>query len=341
MEQYDVIIIGAGPAGLRCAEMLQNSDFSVLVLEKKKEIGDKICAGGITNDFFRVYNLPDSLVHSKSDHSLLTINNRNIHYKHTKPFLFSISRKEFGQWQASRIQAPNVVIQTNTQVTKIKEHTIEVNHEKWIGFQYLVGADGPNSFVRKYLNLPFEKKMITLQYNIQSQENQNFEFHYHKRFFGVGGAYIFPHGSYYTVGCGSHAGTIHPRQLKINFHQWLKEMEIDPSNAPLESFPILHDYRGYQFGNIFLAGEAAGFSSSITGEGIYPALVSGEAIAELIQNEQSESARKKIAKLIRNNKVHERSFSRLTGIMGGILTIVGVKLLKFRFFQKLIWKYYP
>jgi geranylgeranyl reductase len=48
MESYDVIIVGAGPAGLRCAEVLGGSRLEVLVTEKKSVIGPKVCAGGLT-----------------------------------------------------------------------------------------------------------------------------------------------------------------------------------------------------------------------------------------------------------------------------------------------------
>ncbi len=34
MEQFDVIIVGGGPAGLKCAEELGKTDLKVLLLEK-------------------------------------------------------------------------------------------------------------------------------------------------------------------------------------------------------------------------------------------------------------------------------------------------------------------
>ena len=47
-DKYDVIIVGAGPAGLSCAETLSKSGKSVLVLEKNYKVGPKICAGALT-----------------------------------------------------------------------------------------------------------------------------------------------------------------------------------------------------------------------------------------------------------------------------------------------------
>jgi flavin-dependent dehydrogenase len=48
MDTYDVVIIGAGPAGLNCAKKLSEADKTVLLVEKNTEIGPKVCAGGIT-----------------------------------------------------------------------------------------------------------------------------------------------------------------------------------------------------------------------------------------------------------------------------------------------------
>ena len=45
---YDVVIIGGGPGGLHCGQILARSGARVLILEKNKVIGQKVCAGGIT-----------------------------------------------------------------------------------------------------------------------------------------------------------------------------------------------------------------------------------------------------------------------------------------------------
>ena len=40
MENYDVIIVGGGPAGLKCAEVLGTAKKRVLLLEKKAVFGE-------------------------------------------------------------------------------------------------------------------------------------------------------------------------------------------------------------------------------------------------------------------------------------------------------------
>ena len=48
MEDVEHLILGAGPAGLRAAQVLAEAGREVLVLEKHAEIGPKTCAGGLT-----------------------------------------------------------------------------------------------------------------------------------------------------------------------------------------------------------------------------------------------------------------------------------------------------
>ena len=58
VDKYDVIILGAGAAGLFCAITAARRGFSVLVLEKSNKVGKKILMSGggrgnFTNLFIR------------------------------------------------------------------------------------------------------------------------------------------------------------------------------------------------------------------------------------------------------------------------------------------------
>jgi flavin-dependent dehydrogenase len=48
METVEHLIVGAGPAGLRAAQVLADAGREVLLVEKHPEIGPKVCAGGLT-----------------------------------------------------------------------------------------------------------------------------------------------------------------------------------------------------------------------------------------------------------------------------------------------------
>ena len=338
-KHYDVIIIGAGPAGLRCAEVLAPSGLKVLLLEKKSHIGQKVCAGGVTRKFFEIYDFPPGLIEKATNQTLLTSPRRQFNIRAKENFLFTLDRKTLGQWQLARIKRETVEIQTERQVTRIEKDFVEVDSNKQYSFNFLVGADGPSSLTRRYLKIPTRHYIMAMQYKIPYRKNDiPFEIIMNSHYFHTGYAWIFPHKNYLAVGCGADPHSLSPKKMKANFHRWIKERGFDISQAAYESFPILYDYRGFRFGNIFLAGEAAGLTSGLSGEGIYPALVSGEEIAKYILDNNYQSA--PMEYLLRHKKIQEniRRFLILTGPCRNIAFNLILKLLHIESFNRRLTK---
>jgi geranylgeranyl reductase family protein len=328
MELFDVIIIGAGPAGLKCAEVLSNSSLKVLLLEKNPEIGPKVCAGGLTGKGMDYLHLPDELIEFKYDQIKLQVNYLPFTIKHDRTFAYTIDRKEFGQWQLSKIiGSKNIEIRTNARVTEITSETVAVNGKK-IGYKTLVGADGSNSSVRRFVGLKTEKVVAAIQYIIPTDKYKDFELYFQPRKFHAGYVWIFPHKNYVSVGTGCDGKLFPTSKLKENFHQWLKNHKIDISNAKYEAFPINADYQGYKFDNVYLLGDAAGLASGFTGEGIFQALISGEEIAKQILNPEYKPD---LDRLLRNQHYHERLYglSNQWGKVRVLLYYAGMFLLKF------------
>lgn len=328
MKSYDIVIIGAGPAGLRCAEMLANSSFKVLVLEKNTEIGPKVCAGGLTGKGMDYLQLPDEMIEFKFNQIKLQVNHIPAIIKHHRNFAYTIDRKEFGHWQLSKISnVKNIEIRTNARVTEITPEYISVNDEK-IQYKTLVGADGSNSIVRRYLGLKTEKVVAAFHYVIPTDRYKDFELYFQPRKFHAGYVWIFPHKNYVSIGAGCDAKSFPASKLKENFHQWLKKHDIDITNAKYEAFPINADYQGYKFGNVYLLGDAAGLASGFTGEGIYQALISGEEIAKQILDPDYEPDFRRI---LRNLKYHDHLYalSNKWGKVRVLLYYAGMFLMKY------------
>lgn len=328
MKIVDVIIVGAGPAGLRCSEVLSNSSLKVLLLEKNSVIGPKVCAGGLTGKGMDYLHLPDELIEFRYNKIKLQVNRLPFTIKHHREFAYTIDRKEFGQWQLSKISnVSNIEIRTNARVTDITADTITVNGEQ-IGYKTLVGADGSNSGVRRYAGLKTEKVVAAIQYIILTTRYQDFELYFQPRKFHAGYVWIFPHKDYVSVGTGCDGKLFPTSTLKDNFHAWLKKHKIDITNARYEAFPINADYQGYKFGNVYLIGDAAGLASGFTGEGIFQALISGEEIGKQILEPSYEP---NLERLLRNQHYHERlySLSNQWGKVRVLLYYAGMFLLKF------------
>lgn len=290
MKHYDVIIVGAGPAGLMCAEVLSKSDKSVLVLEKNELFGDKVCAGGLTRKDLELLDIPDNIFEHKVTRTAVFSRKRKSQTNAPEPFVFTVNRVTFGTWQKNRLKNPKVEIRNNAKVTSIESDKIIVNETEEFGYTNLVGADGYFSIVRKYLKMPQEKRLIGIQYTVPDPvEEPRLEIHMNAKWFSSWYGWKFPHEDSFAVGCCCDPRKVSPEKLKLNFSKWLDEKGIDVTKAKYESFPISYDYRGYRFDKVYLAGEAAGMASGFTGEGIYQSLVSGKTVAETILDQNYHS----------------------------------------------------
>jgi len=302
---YDVIIVGAGPAGLSCAEITAQQGASTLVLERKKIIGQKVCAGGITWNGL-INKLNDISERSFSTQYIYTKNQR-FNISEDNPIIATVNRETLGQVMQAKATEAGATIRLNCQVTSITNNTITfLNRDngasEQVKFNNLVGADGSSSTVRKYLNLPIIDFGIGINYMVDG-DFPSMQWHLDSSLFGSGYAWIFPHREKASIGAYADAKSVSASFLKSSLLQWANSNQINLSTSRLTAERINYDYRGYQFGNIFLIGDAAGLASALTGEGIYPAMVSGETVGrEICEVKRSE---KDFQKLLKNHKTHK------------------------------------
>ena len=285
---YDVVIIGAGFAGIECAKNLGNSNLSVLLIEKdeEKNLGRKVCAAGVTLDDLNY--LSRDFLNFDFQKALICYKKKSVIISGNNGIISTINKKVVLHSELNHLKDHNNInVLTGVVIRNINsDNCLEFNSGEKIKFGFLVGADGATSIVRKHLNLPTKKLEIAIQYVIPKRF-ENFELHFDGSFFGAGYLWIFPHKDYTLIGCESDTRFINSGKLKDNLDYWLKKRGIDFSKEQFEAASINYDYRGYRFGNIFLAGDAAGLSSGLLGKGIYSARLSGQQIAREILHQDS------------------------------------------------------
>lgn len=277
MEKHEIIIIGAGPAGLRAARTLAEGGKDVLVLEKNAVIGPKTCAGGLTIKDIEI--IPKHIVDAEFNYIILHTRNGAHNLDLGSHPVFTINREKLGQWMAREAEKAGAEIRTESFVSAVKENHLLVNGEE-IGYDYLVGADGSNSIVRIFLKLPVKKSLTALHY-ISKTPRKELEVFLDDFKKCLKYSWIFPHNGFTSIGVGG--WTKKASMLRQDLDEMCDRFAVEKTG--LEAFPINFDYRGFAFGKRFLAGDAAGFASGLTGEGIYPAILSGEEVARGILNE--------------------------------------------------------
>lgn len=327
-DKYDVIIVGAGPAGLSCAEVLAKGGKSVLVLEKNNEVGPKICAGGLPAKVGKSGYFPLDKA-SKIFYSIkLHFAGNSKEFSDSHPLVLTADREKLGEIMLEKALKSGAEVETGKEVKEIDNNSIIIGGQK-IDYQYLVGADGSNSRIRKFLGTRTEKMLTTLQYTIPQkiQRFKEMEYFFDSRIFN-GYFWVFPHRDYTIVGAG-YCPRFNQKEhfnLKNNFEKWLADKNIKTAGLKLESFPINFDYRGYRFGNKFLIGDAGGFASGLTGEGIYFAIISGKEAARKIIDPQYNCP--EISKILKIKRSHETIFKTMN-CLNNLSPNLGFKALSF------------
>jgi geranylgeranyl reductase len=332
---FDVIIVGAGPGGLACAEITASQGLKTLVLERKSIIGKKVCAGGITWNGL-VKKVPIDISERQFKTQYIFTRYQKVSVSASTPIIATVNRETLGQQMGRNALQAGAEIRLGCQVISIngKELTFVDKTTKKLTqqkFTYLIGADGSSSLVRRHLGLPVRDIGIGINYQLPGNF-PDMEWHLDSALFKSGYAWVFPHKETVSVGAYVDARVMKAKTLQENLLKWGEK-----SGYPLSAYKgtaeyINFDYRGYRFNNIFLIGDAAGLASGLTGEGIYPAIVSGESVAKCIASPSFNPVDFK--KMIKNHNRHRRMVS----IQGKnkILSIILAELVIFCLKKKLI-----
>ncbi len=328
---FDTIIIGAGPGGLTAAKILASHGKKVLICERNRTIGPKICAGGITLAG-HTQAIPAHLIEKQFPEQHVSSGWQKTIIKNKAPIVSTVNRANLGAWMARQARKAGAIIETDCLVKSIKDGIITTRTTTY-SFTTLIGADGANSLVRRHLKLSTDLIGAGIHYHIP-QVLPKMVWHLDPKTFNTGYAWIFPQQNRTSVGAYSFRKDMNPRELKEKLHVWMDNRDINYTNIKSEAANIAFDYRGYKFNNIYLIGDAAGLASGLTGEGILPAIISGEEIAKLIL--KSTYTPNKLNSLIKNHSLHTRilllsgkSTFHCRAIMESLVLALRLKLIPF------------
>ena len=308
MSTKKVLIIGAGPAGLATAIELKKRSkaINVVILEKNPKISYKVCAGGIGANPFKI-GLSEDIISRRFDTIKVFTPNQKVIVERGRPIAATTNRKVLHEIMTKEAIELGVKILFGKSVKEINNNSVITSLGEKFDFDYLVGADGSNSMIRKSLGLKTKKILTAFQYMIPG-EYPDMEFYLGFKEFGDSYFWVFPQKGIISVGTGRNnilcRESLTANDLRKNLKTWCEE-KFDLKDAKFQSFPINYDYRGFEFrnGKVFLAGDAAGLASGLTGEGIKFAILSGRDIARKILDPNYEC--KEIKKILKIKKYGE------------------------------------
>ena len=297
---YDVIVIGAGPAGSVAARFAAEGGASVLLIEKRQEIGDCIrCAEGVgTGDLDKYLDIESRWIAAPIKGAIIYVpDGTPIKMRPTDPdsvYGYILERKIFDRALAERAALAGVDVYTKTAATDliiendrivgVKVRRLDVETE--IRTNIVIGADGVESKVGRWagINTTLKPKDIEtgVQYlmtNIDIDED-NVEFYMGNQYAPGGYVWIFPKGpGRANVGIGILGSKINDGGRPIDYLDKFVESRF-PNGKIIEmnygGVPVSGGIDKIYGGGIMLVGDAGQLTDPITGGGIKHALWSGD-----------------------------------------------------------------
>lgn len=272
IRHIETIIIGGGPAGATCGYMLAQKNKESIIIERSQFPRDKVCGGGLTPKCYKLIDkIFDNITYDYHSVKKLEV---NLGRKRTRSFDLSneirvVCRKDFDKILL------DAYLKVGGEVVHGRAHTIEERGGKVFvtladNRQYscdkLIGADGGNSIVRKYIDPNNKRKMLLLEKTVLQKSFDNIKLYFDTKL-DKGYMYLFPNPEGCVIGYGD------TQTNKQEFERRIHEAGLPDSDKQKGAYLPIFDSIEYPMkDNILLIGDAGGYVDSISGEGIFYAI---------------------------------------------------------------------
>ena len=304
MTNFDIVVIGAGPAGAAAAVTARKAGYSVALVDKARFPRAKLCGGLITGrcatHLREVFGqeIDDQLFETRQTFEFYMDGTRLARMEDVPPAHLTM-RWDFDHVLFNRALAAGANDYTGQRVADfdLPHNRLTLQSGETLSFACLIGADGVQSIVAKELfGQSFDKDKIGFALEIEGpSQAPDTETPIRVDFAAAdwGYGWSFPKRGSTTIGLGG----LHEKnpKMKALLQTYLTLLGKDDETKVKGHFLPFGGYRSRPGrGNVLLAGDAAGFVDPITGEGIGYAIQSGalaaEAAAEAIHADRPDTA---------------------------------------------------
>jgi len=344
-----VAVIGGGPSGSCAAEILAKSGIKTWLFERKLD-NAKPCGGAIPLCMVEEFDLPESIIDRKvRNMKMISPSNREVDiilddiYPGSKKEYIGMLRREvmdsFMRNRAADLGATlvnglvsKIETGTNKQGPYTLHYTETLNDQsevkgKQLEVDLIVGADGATSRVAKAMDAGDYNYAVAIQERIKLPKEE-MKYYEDRAEMYVGTdvspdfyGWVFPKYDHVAAGTGTmkQNGSL-IKSLQIGVRERAKRRLINGEVIKVEAHPIPEHPRPRRVvGRMALVGDAAGYVTKSSGEGIYFAAKSGRMCAEQIV-ESSQNG--KIIPTEKDLKIYLKKWDKKYGTTYTVLDIL-------------------
>ncbi len=287
MEHFDVVVIGAGPAGSTTACRLARAGVRVLLLDRARFPRDKPCGGGVTVRALRELpcDIEPIVEHAVDRIEFRFRGHRGVRYGRHRLLAYMTQRRRLDHFLVEQATALGATFRDGVKVSDISEHGARVDG-RWVGAELLIGADGVNGTSARSLGLGGEHV-----YGVALEGNLPHGVADPERWQGMltlelgtilgGYGWVFPKQDHLNVGVGGWQSE-GPR-LREHFKTFCRRCAFEGGKVEgLRGYRLVARRPGSALAGerALLVGDAAGLVDPLFGDGMSAAFLSARLAAE-------------------------------------------------------------